>query len=247
MITAPADYLRQLWGIEGVDGEGNPINPYNNRPILSVILPTDERVFDVDLNTRTISVPTFLSVAKDHRAETIYFLVDRYYEYKDLATTSCMIEYINAEGEGGFYPAPFYDITSYPQFIDEDNNTHEAKMLIPWNIEGTVTKAAGNVLFAIRFYELDADKANFIYNLRTSVASAAVLNGMDETAFDNLVHQDEEHPDWVTNLNYKIDNLDTTIYWDDLQPTVYLDYYHKDLDSDDTPTSYINTLETLPQ
>ena len=60
------------------------VNPYNNVPILSIILPSDERTFDVNLSTRTINVPTFLSVAKDHRAETVYFLVDRYYEYKDL-------------------------------------------------------------------------------------------------------------------------------------------------------------------
>ena len=107
------------------------VNPYNNKPILSIILPSDERVFDVDLNTREISVPTFLSVTKDHRAETVYFLVDRYYEYKDLAQTSCMIEFINADGEGGFYPVPFYDISSYPRFIDDNDITHEAKMLIP--------------------------------------------------------------------------------------------------------------------
>ena len=131
MITTPKEYIENLWGIEVTNAAGEAENPYNNKPLLSIILPSDERIFDVDLNTRTISVPTFLSVAKDHRAETVYFLVDRYYEYKDLTQTSCMVEFINAAGEGGFYPVPFYDISSYPRYIDDNEITHEEKILIP--------------------------------------------------------------------------------------------------------------------
>ena len=244
MITAPADYLALLWGIESKDAEGNVINPYDNRPILSVILPTDEKVFDIDLSSRSIAAPTFLSVAKDHRAETIYFLVDRYYGYKDLAKTSCMIEYINAAGEGGFYPVPFYDITSYPNFIDENDISHNAKMLIPWNIEGKVTKTAGTVQFAIRFYELDADKKSFTYNLRTNIASAAVLNAMNESAFDSIIHNDDEQlADWLQDINYKVDNEQKTIYWDDLVSYVSLNYNH-DQSEDETVSAYINTIET---
>ena len=97
-------------------------NPLNNKPVLSIILPSDERTFDVDLSKREISVPTFLSVQKDHKAETIYFLVDRYYEQRDLSEMCCMIEFINAAEEGGFYPVPFYDISTYKV---------EDKMLIP--------------------------------------------------------------------------------------------------------------------
>ena len=35
----------------------------------------------IDLNKRTIDVPECLSVEKDHRAETIYFKVDRYFGF----------------------------------------------------------------------------------------------------------------------------------------------------------------------
>lgn len=214
-ITTPEEYFKYLWGIESTDEEGHAINPYNNRPILSIILPSDERTFDVDLSAREISVPTFLSVAKDHRAETVYFLVDRYYEYKDLSQTSCMIEFINADGEGGFYPVPFYDISSYPNYIDESDVKHEAKMLIPWCIEGDVTKSAGNVQFALRFYELDSANEKFIFNIRTKVAIGAVLNGMDESILDNSI-EDGLKPNLVHQLNDKYDNIVTTIYWTDL-------------------------------
>ena len=174
-------------------------------------MPSDERTFDVDLSKREISVPTFLSVSKDHRAETVYFLVDRYYEYKDLAQTSCMIEYINAAGEGGFYPVPFYDISSYPRYFDENEVAHEAKMLIPWCIEGDVTKAAGAVQFVLRFYELDDANEKFVYNIRTKVATGQVLNGLDESTIDASINND-----FMSNIaqqiNAKLDSVEGTIY-----------------------------------
>lgn len=226
MITTPEEYAKYLWGIEIeeplLDDNGNvqyddqgkiimhKVNPYDNRPVLSIVLPSEEKTFDVDLNSRTISVPTFLSVSKDHRAETIYFLVDRYYEYKDLAQTSCMIEFINADGEGGFYLVPFYDITSYQGYIDDDDIEHEAKMLVPWCIEGVATKGFGPVQFAIRFYELDEDQ-HFIYNLRTQVATAQVLQGMDESELD--AHLDTDlMANLLEQINYKLDQAESTIY-----------------------------------
>ena len=206
MITTPEEYVKYLWGIESKDEEGNVINPYNNKPILSIILPSDERTFDVDLSSREISVPTFLSVAKDHRAETVYFLVDRYYEYKDLANTSCMIEFINAAGEGGFYPVPFYDISTHQA---------EEKMLIPWCIEGDVSKVAGEVQFVLRFYELDDANEKFIYNLRTQIAKGQILIGMDESELDANIDYDLMS-NLVQQINNKLDTTETTIYWTDL-------------------------------
>lgn len=217
MITTPAEYIKNLWGIEVTNAAGEAENPYNNKPLLSIILPSDERIFDVDLNTRTISVPTFLSVAKDHRAETVYFLVDRYYEYKDLAQTSCMVEFINAAGEGGFYPVPFYDISSYPRYIDDNEITHEEKILIPWCIEGDVTKVAGQVQFVLRFYQLDDANDKFIYNIRTQIATGVILNGMDDTVLDNNIDPKTESY-LVQQLNWKIDDAEQTIYWTDLTP-----------------------------
>ncbi len=231
MITTPEEYVKYLWGIETqeplLDENGNiqydenneiimhTVNPYNNQPILSVIIPSEEKTFDVDLNSRTISVPTFLSVSKDHRAETIYFLVDRYYEYKDLSQTSCIIEFINAEGEGGYYVVPFYDITSYPRYFDDEEVEHEAKMLVPWCIEGNATKGSGPVQFAIRFYQLDEENEHFIYNLRTQVASAQILEGMDETELD--AHLDTDlMANLLEQINYKLDQAESTIYWTDL-------------------------------
>jgi len=259
MITTPEEYFKYLWGIEiqeplldengnpKVDEEGNVImvtkNPYNNKPLLSFILPSDEKTFDVDLSSRTISVPTFLSVSKDHRAETVYFLVDRFFEYKDLATTSCMIEFINAEGKGGFYPVPFYDISSYPRyFSEEDGETvvHEAKMIIPWCIEGDVTAAPGPVQFALRFYELDETKTEFAYNVRTLTATAQVLSGMDAGILDEASANLKAN--FAQQIKEMIDSASATIYWTDLPDGVFKSDFQV-TDKTDLTNDYSNGLE----
>ena len=198
-------------GNEVIDENGKVVmtgvNPYNNKPILSIILPSDERTFDVDLSKREIYVPTFLSVEKDHRAETVYFLVDRYYEQKDLADACCMIEFINAAGEGGFYPVPFYDISTYKI---------EGKMLIPWNIEGIVTRAAGPVQFALRFYQLNETGQSFVYNVRTKVAQAEVLSGLDESVIHAAGMDEDQAISFEHNINQKVENICNTVYWTDL-------------------------------
>ena len=63
MITTPEEYFKYLWGIEiqepsldengnpKVDAQGNVImetkNTYNNKPLLSFILQSDETIIDV--------------------------------------------------------------------------------------------------------------------------------------------------------------------------------------------------------
>jgi len=50
-----------------------------------IIVPSNARIYNVDLNTRIIDAPEYLSVQHEHYAETVYFLVDRYYDSMDLA------------------------------------------------------------------------------------------------------------------------------------------------------------------
>jgi hypothetical protein len=86
-----------------------------------------EKIYNIDLNTRKVEEPKFISVIEDHASEVIYFSVDRFFDYMDLATMTCLIEYINAKGEKGIYAVPFYDIQTLRD---------EGKMLLPWVING---------------------------------------------------------------------------------------------------------------
>ena len=70
MITTPKDYYSLYHRIQS-----------ENAPSIAVLLPTDERIYKIDLNARTVEAPEYLSVEKDHRAETIYFTVNRFYDF----------------------------------------------------------------------------------------------------------------------------------------------------------------------
>ena len=60
-----------------------------------ITIPTNQKLYEIDLSTRTISGPDTLSVQSDHYAETIYFIVDRFYDFMDLAQTNCVVQYVS--------------------------------------------------------------------------------------------------------------------------------------------------------
>lgn len=160
MITTPQDYNSKLHLINNT-----------NKPSIAVLLPSDEKIYNINLSERKIEAPEYLSIEKDHYAETIYFLVDRYYDNVDLVETTCIIQYINAKNESRIYAVPFYDVTTFP-----------GKILIPWCIDSEVTKAAGNVKFSVKFYNTfknENEEVLFSFNLNTLFAFSKVLTGFD--------------------------------------------------------------------
>ena len=173
MITATKDYLELLWKIQS-----------ENPTSTAVVLPTDEKIYNIDLNTRKVEAPEFLGVEQDHYAETYFFAIDRYYDNMDLATTTCIIQYVNKNSKyengtpkGGFaYLVPFYDIQHFKE-TDE--------ILIPWAIGGPATAAAGKIIFSVRFYRLDANGDYYEYNLITKPATSKILTGMNVINTEN--------------------------------------------------------------
>lgn len=159
-ITSEQEYLAQLHQIQ------------NLNPPSVALLPKAEQVYDIDLVTRTIKAPEFLSVAHDHKSETVYFRVDRFFDYMDLSNTVCVIQYISPDNEPHIYAVPFYDIST-----EKDSN----KMLLPWCIDGAATKKAGVIKYSVRFYLVEGEKetAKLIYNLNTIPTSSKVLYGMN--------------------------------------------------------------------
>ena len=134
MITTPQDYYNLYHRIQS-----------ENAPSLAILLPTDEKIYEIDLNKRTIEAPEYLSVEKDHRAEVVYFKVNRFYDFFDLSQSVCVVQYNNALGESRVYVVPYYDIDT----LSEDD-----MLLFPWAIDGEVTKAGGIIEYNVRFYKL---------------------------------------------------------------------------------------------
>lgn len=197
MITQEKDYYRNLYKIQD-----------HNFPLKADLMPSDERIYDIDLNTREVSIPPYLSVQTDHKAETLYFKVDRFFDYMDLAEASCVIQYINALGESHY---------AVPQYFDIYSLEGEDKMLIPWVIDGAATKAAGEVKFVFRFYKMDSDK-HFLYNFTTVPAVGLILHGMDPEEFKPEDSGELFTPDTVLQMEQYIKNMDALIkdnllYW----------------------------------
>lgn len=199
MITTPEDYIAMLYRIQD-----------ENAPRIATLLPPDENIYDIDLNTRTIDVPEFLSVQKDHVAETIYFKVDRYFDHMDLSNTVCVIQYsvYNPETqkkEDYLYPVPFYDTETF---------SYEDKMIFPWALEGRVTKYPGDVTFAVRFYLISYEGDKITYALNTLPTTGKILYGMD------VITDNEEYifeASTIEQIYAKIDEISRVdIFWLDM-------------------------------
>ena len=130
---------------------------------------------DIDLKTRKIDSPEYLSILKDHKAENIYFRIDRFCDYMDLSTTTCIISYKNKE-ESGIYVVPYYDIVSFRGDINEGTVD---KLVFPWCIDGKASAVSGNIEYAIRFYKVDETGKKLVYNLNTLPAISKIMYGLD--------------------------------------------------------------------
>lgn len=197
MISTPEEYNRLLYKIQD-----------KNPPSIAVLIPGSEPIYEIDLDSRIIKGPESLSVELDHKSETLYFRTQRYYDMVDLATTTCVIQYINANGDNRLFVVPFYDITTL-----KDTN----EILFPWLIEGEATKTAGTVKYAIQFYKVDESGNTLTYCLSTLATSGKVLHGI--SGADEIF---EEYNDYdVTAYQELLDRVnrlegDFDIYWIDL-------------------------------
>ena len=147
-------------------------------------IPEGEEVFYVDLNTRKIEAPKFLSVQYDHNAETIYFKCDRYFDGVDLARDdiTVIIQYENADSrpkKRGYLYVPMYK--------DTKTFKADAQIAFPWVIEGAATAYSGKVSFSIKFYKTvltnivgeGVKQYEYYFNLNTLPSVSEVLHGMD--------------------------------------------------------------------
>lgn len=198
MITSTTEYYELLYRIQ----DQNRLIISSTEQTPPIPIPSEEAFLHIDLNTRSIEAPEYLSVQFDHNAETLFFCIDRYCDSVDLATMTAVVQYVNAAGESRIYPVPFYDTVTLGS---------ENKMLIPWSISGEATKKAGMVQYSIRFYTIDLDNRTFAYNLNTLPAESEVLYGMEsDTPEDYSVSAD-----FINIVNDRLARLEKTyeLYW----------------------------------
>ncbi len=156
MVTGSEEYQRFLASI------AESYNP----PSIRMRIPTDEPVYEINLNSRVISTPSFLGVEADHEAELIYFEMDRFYDSVDLSTCIGIVEFRNAKNEEYYYVIPYFDVVS-----------KTGKMIFAWDIQSPVTKYGGSVQFSFKFFRVNPTSGELLYELNTLVAKTRVLVG----------------------------------------------------------------------
>ena len=137
-----------------------------------IFLPLDEKVFEIKLNDRSISVPSEfreVTVQSDTMAEMFIFEVDRYFDYMDLANTNIYVQWKtpNEKGDGRATRIKMIDRDSVP-----------GKLRFAWPISDELTKEPGNVKFSVRFFMVapgQDDEQKMIYSLNTKEASFNVV------------------------------------------------------------------------
>ena len=108
-------------------------------------LPLDEPLFEINANSRKISIPSDfaangLSVQGDHLAETVYFCIDRYFDYMDL--NNCKIRINWKMGDA------FGQSVNFSKSLDAE----PGKIIFGWPVAKEMTGKSGSLSFAVEFY-----------------------------------------------------------------------------------------------
>ena len=158
-------------------------------------LPLDEETFDIDLNTRQITIPASfkksgLAVQGDDLAETVYFKVDRYFDATDLNETFIMIQWEAPNGKKMVSPAYFQEV---------DSETD--KLIFGWAITKEMTSMSGLLKFSVAFIDGEVvnsegnelDIQGLEYRLGTLTSSININAGLSlaqqgKIQFENRLH-----------------------------------------------------------
>lgn len=133
-----------------------------------------ERLFDIDANTRKISIPqdfvsNGVSVQGDKFAETLYFMVDRFYDAMDLNSADIYVQWTTPDGVSGVSIPWVIDIKSIPN-----------KIIFGWALSSDITKVPGNLQFSVRFYQWnDNTRQDLRYSLSTLTHSVNIKPALD--------------------------------------------------------------------
>lgn len=141
------------------------------------ILPLDEPFFEIDANSRTISIPKNFSVQVqgDESAETIYFKIARYFDTVDLYNQTVVIRYELPDGTK-------VEAEPWITIIEEKSGD----VVFGWALSKMATSQVGNLKFAIQFYSLnEKNEKSYIFNtLSTEIPIKRSLQIDQDTVFE---------------------------------------------------------------
>lgn len=185
-------YFLRLGDIKDALGEDIDISYF--------MLPIDEPLFEINANTRTITIPTEfrngISVQGDEIAETIFFSIDRYFDttdfYDDFIIPVIQWKYADETGEGAYH----LSATTGKAVIEDQNSATggKIKVVFGWPISSEVTEKAKNIQFGVRFYTIVDENGNLIENWDQ------YADGTLEYSFSTLNATTKINPSLATDL-----------------------------------------------
>lgn len=132
-------------------------------------LPLDEPLFEIDANSRKITIPSDftangLSVQGDHLAETVFFSIDRYFDYMDLNNCNIRINW------------KIGDISGQSVNFSKSVDAEPGKIVFGWPVAKDLTGKSGTLSFAVEFY---TERDNITsYSLNTLVSTINIKEGL---------------------------------------------------------------------
>ena len=132
-------------------------------------LPLDEPLFEIDVNSRKITIPSDfaangLSVQGDHLAETVFFSIDRYFDYMDLNNCNIRINWKIGDVSG--------QSVNFSKSVDAE----PGKIIFGWPVAKDLTGKSGTLSFAVEFY---IERDNVIsYSLNTLISTINIKEGL---------------------------------------------------------------------
>lgn len=175
-------------------------------------VPLDEPFFEINANTRGITVPGELSqvgVVGDKLAEILFFRIDRYYDAVDLNTRHIYIEWELPDGTRGISR----------DFL-RDTQSEKDKIIFGWLIDDKLTEQVGTIRFAVRFVEWSSrgDSSNaptegtgLQYSFSSLPATISISNTLHYTLFEDdeeLKYDTAMSERAISNLTYYLENSD---------------------------------------
>jgi len=155
-----------------IDNNGNEVGIPGGYLLL---MPADEEIFNIDANTRAISIPAKIKkngvgVYGDHNAEMLVLDIDRYFDNQDLLNTNIAINW-NFIPAGARTPKDDQPYTAVAAFAPNSDINPE-KVTFGFIIDKNMTTSKGTLNFSVTFYTTESD--NITYSLNTLTASVAI-------------------------------------------------------------------------
>lgn len=164
------------------------------------ILPATEETFNIDANSRKISIPDNFAkygvgVQGDEIAEILYFAIDRYFDAMDLAEMDIIVQWKHsADNE-----VPESLSATYKKSL----TLQPGKIVFGWPITGEMTERAGNIQFSIRFYRRQNNE--LIYSFSTLPAQIKIQSGLDfELTTDSINNAINRNSQIYNNLRNSV-------------------------------------------